>query len=408
MTFSGLTDQVRSSSQRSPRYGTKVNHITLHHQASLNDNATINMMVSGSRKVSSNYTVSNEGRITGVVDEEHRAWTSGSTTDGGKGAAMDRRSITLEIENETAAPHWKVSAKAHEAVAQLCADISRRHGFALNRQRSVEGHREIYQRYGASYPTACPGGLDMDWIVNRANEILGGAPAPAPVPSDTGGGGNAGTGTSGYNLGTAAGKAAWRGIQDWLRREWAYTAISDGNPGKVTWMALQRFLKAHYGYTQVIDGLPGKYTWEATQRWLKARYGYTQVIDGKPGTYTYAALQRAGAALRNAAPSNVLPRTPIDGKPGPVTWRRAQAWLKKDWGYTAVIDGSPGIQTIAALQRFLKAHYGYNFRIDGVAGKETYKALQRFLKAKWGYQYAIDGIAGAYTWMAFQRFVNSI
>jgi N-acetyl-anhydromuramyl-L-alanine amidase AmpD len=65
-------------------------------------------MVKATKEVSANYAVSNEGRITGVVDEEDRAWTSGSTTDGGAGAAWDRRSITLEIENETAGGGWLV------------------------------------------------------------------------------------------------------------------------------------------------------------------------------------------------------------------------------------------------------------------------------------------------------------
>jgi N-acetyl-anhydromuramyl-L-alanine amidase AmpD len=75
-------------------------------------------MVKATKEFSANCTVSNEGRVTGVVDEEDRAWTSGSTTDGGAGAAWDRRSITLEIENEMAGSAWPVSASAHEAVAR--------------------------------------------------------------------------------------------------------------------------------------------------------------------------------------------------------------------------------------------------------------------------------------------------
>jgi hypothetical protein len=151
--------------------------------ASTNAPGVINMMITGSRQVSSNYVISNEGRITGVVPEELRAWTSGSKSDGGRGAAWDRKSITFEIANSSMGGDWPVSAKAQEATAQVVADVARRYGIILNRD-TVVGHRELWTRHRASYPTACPGGLDMDWIVARANEILkssGGTPAPAPA-----------------------------------------------------------------------------------------------------------------------------------------------------------------------------------------------------------------------------------
>jgi hypothetical protein len=42
------------------------------------------------------------------------------------------------------------------------------------------GHREVYERYGASYATACPGGINLDRVVSDAAQILAGAhPAPA-------------------------------------------------------------------------------------------------------------------------------------------------------------------------------------------------------------------------------------
>jgi len=410
--FSGLTDQIRRSPQRSARQGARIDHITLHHQAGTNDDAVINMMVTGSRQVSSNYTVSNEGRITGVVDEEDRAWTSGSSTDGGKGAAFDRRSITLEIENEAGAPNWPVSSKAHERVAQLCADVARRYGIDLNRTSTVEGHRELWTRYRASYATACPGGLNMDWIVNRAREILGQGQAPAPIPGG-GGTGPAGDGTAGYNLGGAAGIEAWKGLQTWLARQWGYSGIIDGIPGRLTWQAMQSFLKQKWGYLGIIDGLPAKLSWGATQRWLKAEYGYTGVVDGIPGPLTYAAMGRAGKALKNppkpSAPAQeALPRTQIDGVPGTITWKRGQFWLKRDWGYTGPVVGIPGPNTYKALQRFLAKYWGYTGPIDGVPGKYTWSAFQRWLKRDWGYAGPVDGIPGKMTWSAFQRFVNSV
>lgn len=178
MTHSPLTDQIRlTPKQKGTRSGTKIGFIQLHHQASTNDDATINMMVSGSRQVSANYTVSNEGRATLVVDENERAWTSGSPID-------DKAAITFEIENEST-NGWTISAKAFEKVAQMVAEISGRYGIPLDRTH-VYGHRELYQRYRRSYATACPGGLDLDGVVRRAAEIRGGAApaspsAPAPA-----------------------------------------------------------------------------------------------------------------------------------------------------------------------------------------------------------------------------------
>jgi hypothetical protein len=164
MTHSALTDQVRSSAQCSSRNGTKIDTFLIHHQAGTNDDQVIAAMISGSRQVSANYTISNEGRITLVVDETLRAFTSGSSTDGGKGAAWDRRSITVEIENETAAPEWRISDKAKGAAAALLRDLRSRYPIV-----NVLGHRDLYERYRASYQTYCPGPETVAQIVAIAN-----------------------------------------------------------------------------------------------------------------------------------------------------------------------------------------------------------------------------------------------
>lgn len=182
MTHSALTNQIRlTPRQKSSRKGRRIGYVQLHHQASTNDDSTINMMQTGSRQVSANYTCSNEGRLTLVVDEAERAWTSGSPVD-------DEVAITVEIENEAAGPSWRVSDAAHEKVAQLVADVATRYGFPINRER-VYGHKELYTRHRRSYATACPGGVDLDRIVRRALELQRGtkpaATAPAAAPSPT-------------------------------------------------------------------------------------------------------------------------------------------------------------------------------------------------------------------------------
>lgn len=406
MTYSYLTDQIRRSPQHSARNGAKIDTILWHHQAGTNDDAVIDMMVNRTRQVSSNYTISNEGRLTSVVDEDLRAWTSGSTQDGGKGAAWDRRAITTEIENQAGAPNWPISTAAIDKAARLQLDLETRYDI-----KNVLGHRDLWTIYRASYATYCPGPETVARINARAAELRGQfaeVPPPKPQPNPVVPAQPApGPPQSRFNFGGGAGKTAWKGLQRWLARDWGYSGLIDGIPGSLTWTALQHFLKRHWGYAGEIDGLPGPLSWSAAQRWLKHFYKYTGRIDGIPGPLTFGSLKRAGATLGKAKPQG-LPRTPIDGLPGSITWRRGQTWLAKDWGYQGAIDGIPGVQTWSAMQRFLKRWWGYEGLIDGIPGPMTYRAMQRWLKAKWGYEGRIDGIAGPMTWSAFQRYVNSV
>src|SRR5690606_2409348 len=138
MTHSALTDQIReSTTQRTPRKA-KIDTFLIHHQAGTNDDAVIAGMPAHSG-VSANYTIANEGRLTLVVNEDFRAWTSGSTSDGGKGAAWDHRSITVEIENEAGAPDWPISQAAIDKAARLLNDLRGRYGISF-----VLGHRDLY------------------------------------------------------------------------------------------------------------------------------------------------------------------------------------------------------------------------------------------------------------------------
>lgn len=149
MTFSSLiTGTSPNGGQYSARQS-RVDRIILHHAASTSLSGVLSMMETGSRQVSSNYVIGNSGEIVGVVPEEFRAWTSGSTS-------WDGRAITFEIINETGGPDWRISDAAFASVTMILADISVRYGIPLNRD-TVITHQELYTRYGASYATACPG-----------------------------------------------------------------------------------------------------------------------------------------------------------------------------------------------------------------------------------------------------------
>lgn len=174
MTQSNLTTESHNTTQQSSRNGRAIDHIVLHHTASTGMDQTIDMMVSGSRQVSANYVVKDR-RIARIVPEEYRSWSLSS-------AEWDGRSITFEIANSSNGGGWPVSPESQESVARVVADISSRYGIPLNRDR-ILGHREVYTRHGASYPTACPGGLDMDWIVARAKQIKDGDDMSAKAES---------------------------------------------------------------------------------------------------------------------------------------------------------------------------------------------------------------------------------
>lgn len=181
-------DQAQWSAQSSPRSGRPIDVFVVHHQASVNDDATIGMMVSGSRQVSATWTVDNDtpvggglrnyARITAVVPENRRPWTSASE--------VDDRAYTVECANSSGAPYWGIDPLSFEAVARLIAythmttDMPLRHATQAD-PRGVVGHNEVAAIYGGSYATACPGNLNVDDLVARAQQLVGN-------PADIGGG----------------------------------------------------------------------------------------------------------------------------------------------------------------------------------------------------------------------------
>lgn len=283
MTTSPLTDQVRTSKQSSSRSGAGIDTFLIHHQAGTNDDAVIRAMVSGTREVSANYTISNEGRVTSVVPEQLRAWTSGSTSDGGKGAAWDKRSVTVEIENQTGAPDWKISQEAIDKAAFLLCDLRYRYTI-----KHVLGHRDLWLKYKASYATYCPGPDTVQRIVTRAAEL-----------------------EYGWGLTRAAQKAA----QAALTRAGLYAGDVDGKFGPASVSAFQTYLKqgkflpAWYD----VDGVAGRAFGTAVQQ-LAAKHGYDGPVDGFPAGKTSAAIVRWAATV---APADVGDPTPIE-PPEPV------------------------------------------------------------------------------------------
>ena len=392
MTHSALTNQIRLSSQNSSRNGTRIDTFLIHHQAGTNDDAVINSMVSGSKQVSANYTISNEGRLTLVVDEDFRAWTSGSSSDGGKGAQWDRRSVTVEIENEAGAPDWPISAAAIETAAKLLIDLKDRYGVT-----NVLGHRDLWNLYQASYATFCPGPDTVNRIVARANELSAGGFTPGagqPTP-----GGNTGAGIDyAYGLTTEAQMA----LQREGEKRNLYTGIVDGIFGAMSVKSTQQLLKNEgfldAGY--VVDGIPGPKYGRGLQG-LAQRGGYTGPLDGVPGPATSAGIVKAlGGAPTPTPPAPTPAPAGWDLNPGAADWRRIQAALKKRGRYNGPVDGVPGVNTYKGVQLTIK-NVGYTGPIDGVIEGNGCRLIQEYAKKFGSYTGPVDAKLGVNSWAGF-------
>lgn len=176
MGHSPLSTEVHNTSQYSSR-SIAPRGVVLHHGATTSAQQIIDMEVTGSRQVSSHQVVKDK-RNAGIVQEQFRAW---SLSD----AYWDSWAFTVECANEST-NGWTISDESHETLAQQVADWATRYGFWPHRDGPAEtwtviGHREVYSIHGGSYSTACPGGMNLDFITARAQQILQGGSAKTPT-----------------------------------------------------------------------------------------------------------------------------------------------------------------------------------------------------------------------------------
>ena len=168
MSHSKLVEYVKLSPNCTKPRNQKVNAIVIHHMAG---NLTVEscgaVFANSSRQASSNYGVGTDGRVACYVEEENRAWTSGSRE-------IDNRAITIEVANCSGEPDWKVSDKALEATIALCTDICQRYGFKLNYTGDKSGNLHMHKWYSA---TGCPGlylGSKFAYIAEEVNKRIEG------------------------------------------------------------------------------------------------------------------------------------------------------------------------------------------------------------------------------------------
>ncbi|MEF3323159.1 N-acetylmuramoyl-L-alanine amidase [Gulosibacter sp. GYB002] len=281
MTHSKLTNQIRLSGQSSARGGQKVDRFIVHHAASTSLSGVVDMMVRATREVSANYVVGD--RIVCVVDEDRRAWTSASSY-------WDGRAITVETINNSA-NGWTVSERTFDNLAKLIADVATRYRFPIDDTHIIT-HQELYTRYGASYPTACPGDLQRrkSELIARARKYAG-ANAATKAPTSKTPSQPRSWQADAFGIGATASRDQWRVIQSWLRKLGRYHGPVDGIPGQQTWRGIQITVRDRDSYTGPIDGIPGRNTARAMQRYARAG-GYRGPIDGVLGHQSWAGFVR--------------------------------------------------------------------------------------------------------------------
>ena len=150
--------------------GIKKTSITVHWMAGTLE-GTARTFANPDSNVSTHYGIA-DNKVHQYVDEKDYAFGNGHTE-------ANKTSISIEHEGGYLlkdGSRKKPTPATHETSAQLCAEISKRHGLGkLKIGKNIFPHKHWVA-------TACPGTLDLALIVKRANELLGASDVPNPAP----------------------------------------------------------------------------------------------------------------------------------------------------------------------------------------------------------------------------------
>lgn len=149
------------------RNGYTVTHITLHIMVGRLA-GTDSVFLNPGSQASAHYGIGADGAIHQYVSEN-----DGSYSD----ANFASNNSTISIEHEGGMAGVPCTQACMDASARLCADIARRHGWTHLWHDGLNGniwlHREVpgTDHYGC--PDRAVNGLDVDYVINKANQILG-------------------------------------------------------------------------------------------------------------------------------------------------------------------------------------------------------------------------------------------
>lgn len=150
------------------RNGYKITHITLHimvgHLA-----GTDSVFKTAGSQASAHYGIGADGAIHQYVSENDGSWSD---------ANYASNNSTISIEHEGGMIGVPCTQACMDASARLCADIARRQGWTRLWHDGLNGniwlHREVpgTDHYGC--PDKAVNGLDVDYVIKKANQLLQG------------------------------------------------------------------------------------------------------------------------------------------------------------------------------------------------------------------------------------------
>lgn len=149
------------------RNGYDITHITLH--IMVGHLAGTDSVFSRPNGASAHYGIGADGTIHQYVNENDGSWSD---------ANYASNNSTISIEHEGGMDGIPCTQACMDASARLCADIARRQGWTHLQHDGLNGniwlHREIPGTDHAGCPDRAPNSLDVNYVINKANQLLQG------------------------------------------------------------------------------------------------------------------------------------------------------------------------------------------------------------------------------------------
>ena len=159
---------IGSPNHYNGRNGYAVTHITLHIMVG-HLTGTDSVFLNANSQASAHYGIGADGAIHQYVSENDGSWSD---------ANYASNNSTISIEHEGGMAGIPCTQACMDASARLCADIARRQGWTRLWHDGLNGniwlHREVpgTDHYGC--PDKAVNGLDVDYVIKKANQLLQG------------------------------------------------------------------------------------------------------------------------------------------------------------------------------------------------------------------------------------------
>lgn len=157
---------VRDTPNKSPRQPVKRRGAVLHGAAMTSFDGLVRLAM-GAKQVSADHVMKDRNNER-LIPDGFRAWSLSS-------AYYDSAFRSVECCNEST-NGYTISDESHWTLARTVAYWSEiddwwPHRDGDPRTWTVIGHREVFSIYGDSYATSCPGGMDLDLVTRRAQQL---------------------------------------------------------------------------------------------------------------------------------------------------------------------------------------------------------------------------------------------